>query len=47
MELILGFLYDVLGIRAIRKEKNFIKKLMMILGFPIVGFLLIVILLSI
>ncbi len=47
MGLVIGFLYDIIGIRAIRKEKNFIKKLGMTLGFPKVGLLLIVILLSI
>ncbi len=46
MELIIGFVYDVIGIRVIRKEKDFTKRLLMILGFSIVGFLLIVVLLS-
>lgn len=47
MELSTGFIYNVISIRAILKEKNFTKKTNVILGFSIVGFLWIVILLSI
>jgi len=47
MELSTGFINNVIGIRAIRKDKNFIKKTKVILGSSIVGFLWIVILLSI
>jgi|GEM_PF-4043059 len=47
MELLFGFLFDVIGIKTIRKEKNFSKKLMMLLAFPIIGFLLFVVLISI
>ncbi len=43
MEFIIAFLYDVIGIKAIHKEKSFTKKLMMIWCFPIVGLLLIMI----
>ncbi len=47
MEFLFGFLYDVYGIKTIRKQKNFSTKLLMALGFPIVGFLLFIILYAI
>ena len=46
MEVLLGFVYDVIGIRTIRRERNLAKKAMMALGFLIIGFLLIVFLLA-
>jgi len=47
MEFFIGFVYDVVGIRAIRKQMNLTQKLIMALGFTLVGFLLFIVLFSI
>lgn len=46
MELLIGFVYDVIGIKTIRGEKNPARKVMMALGYLVLGFVLIVILLA-
>ncbi len=46
MEMLIGFVYDVVGLKAIRREKNFAKKLRLIIAFPILGFLLVLLHLS-